>query len=249
MIKLYLAIILVCITCNINSQSKLSKENSEKWELNLTPYIWTVGMKGDIIVNNIDAPLNLPFSDAVENFTIGGMFHAEAKKGKWSVMTDIFYAKLNQNEFPIQELESLNTEITVTQTMIELGGGYTFAELKTLKFDVLFGARYFDLDMEISADNISSIAIDENFIDPFIGLRIMNYWNKFFIQGRIDVGGFGVGSEVSYKFNGMLGYQFTKLFQLSLGYQVYNPRYENKSQDLIYDLASQGFILGGNFRL
>ena len=246
--KLYLTIILVCITCNINSQSTLSKENPEKWEWNLTPYIWTIGMNGDIVVNNIDAPLNIPFSDVVENFTIGGMLHAEVKKGKWSVMTDIFYAKLNQNKFPIQELEALNTEITVTQTMIELGGGYTFAELKTLKLDALFGARYFDLNLEIDADNISSIVIDENFIDPFIGLRFINYWNKFSIGGRIDVGGFGVGSEVSYKYNGLLGYDFTNFFQLYLGYQVYNPRYENKSQGLIYDLASQGFILGGNFR-
>jgi len=249
MIKLYLAIILVCITCNINSQSKLSKENSEKWEWNLAPYVWAVGMKGDLTVKNLEVPLNLKFGDVVENVNIGVMLHAEAKKNRWSIMTDIFYAKINQNEFPEQVLMDLNTEITITQKMIELGGAYTFTELNTFKMDFLLGARYFSLNTEIDADNLSAIVIEENFIDPFVGVRFINHWNKFSLGGRIDVGGFGVGSEVSYKYNVGAGYQFTELFKLDIGYQVYNPRYENNNQDLIYDLASQGFILGGNFRL
>jgi hypothetical protein len=54
-----------------------------------------------------------------------------------------------------------------------------------------------------------------------------------------------VGSEISYKYNVMVGYKFSELFQLDLGYQSYRPDYIEKNYS--YNIGNEGPILGFNF--
>jgi len=239
--KILLIILVFCIPFIGFSQEE--QNQSDKWEWDVTPYLWGVGMKGDLTVGSENSAVDLGLSDIMKDLKLAGMLHVEAKKGKWSIMTDIFYAKLKQE---VVYENTYNIEATVQQTFIELGGGYSFIKQNRFKVDALFGARYFDINVDLNIDNTNALNSDDNFIDPYVGLRFSNYWNKFGVAGRVDVGGFGVGSEISYKYNLLATYQFSKLFELALGYQAYNPYYDN-GIDLIYDLSSEGFLLGFNF--
>ena len=73
-----------------------------------------------------------------------------------------------------------------------------------------------------------------------------NVWNKFALSGYFDIGGFGVGSDFSYKYYIMMGYAFSDLFELQLGYEGYKPDY--KDNGFNYNVGNQGFLLGFNFR-
>ena len=243
--KKVLLIILACCIPFIGS-SQEEQDHPNKWEWDVTPYLWAVGMKGDLSIGNETADVDMGLSDIMKNLKLAGMLHAEAKKGNWSIMTDVFYAKLSQEAINDGIIREHDTKVTIQQTFIELGGGYTFVEVNSFNLDVIFGARYFDLNIGVDENNNEIINLDENFIDPYVGLRFANSWNKFKLAGRIDVGGFNVGSEVSYKYNLIAGYQFSKLFALELGYQAYNPLYDN-GKNLVYDLSSEGFLIGGNF--
>lgn len=225
--------------------SQEEKEQPSKWELELTPYLWATGMNGHLAIGDQTAKVDVDFTDVVQKLKIAGMIHAEVKKDRWSIMTDLFYANLNQKN---DTQDNGLIETNIKQTSIELGGGYSFIKLNTLTIDALFGARYFNMEIDVDQTDINSISVEDNFIDPFIGLRFSNYWNKFGISGRIDVGGFGVGSEVSYKYNLMTKYKFSELFELNLGYQAYNPLYDN-GKNLVYDISTEGLLLGLNFTL
>jgi len=106
--------------------------------------------------------------------------------------------------------------------------------------------RKFDLNIDVERDGNNLSNDDLNFLDPFVGLRLANFWNKFGLGGRFDMGGFGVGSDFSYKYNAFAAYQFSKLFVLELGYQGYKPDYSD--DNIGYNVASAGFFIGGSFR-
>lgn len=242
--KVLLIILVFCLPFIGFSQEE--QNQSDEWEWDVTPYLWAVGMKGDLTLGNENTNVNLGLSDIMKNLKLAGMLHAEAGKGRWAIMTDIFYAKLKQESVNEEILLDFNNEVTIQQTFIELGGAYGFVKVNSFNLDVLFGARYFDLNINLDVNNNNLINLDENFVDPFVGVRFSNFWNKFGIDGRFDVGGFGVGSEISYKYNLIAAYKFSKLFMLEFGYQAFNPFYDN-GKNLVYDLSSEGFLFGFNF--
>ena len=114
--------------------------------------------------------------------------------------------------------------------------------------DALLGVRYFDAttDLEFKGNDIL-LNKDFDFVEPYVGMRFKNNWDKWAVGGRFDVGGFGVGSEVSYKYNAHIAYQFTDLFGLTLGYQAYKPNYQEER--FKYNVGNEGFLLGFIFNL
>ena len=204
-------------------------------------------MSGDITVMEQTASLDISFSDLLKNLKMAAMIHTEAKNGKWSIMLDIVYAKL-ESSAEVQGLMNENTITgTVKQTILELGAAYSFVEVNNFTLDALLGLRYYDLNLELDFETINTIKKGFNFTDPYVGVRFTNYWDKFGVGGRFDIGGFGIGSEISYKYNIFTEYKFSKLFQLQFGYQGYTPDYEDNNFE--YNVTSAGFILGFNFSL
>jgi len=247
--KQLLYLFLICIPIIGFSQDETTQETQNpSWEWNLTPYIWMTGMSGDISVLNQTVPLDVSFKDILKNLKMAAMIHTEAKNGKWSVMLDIVYAKLESSG----EVQGLMNESTITgtvkQTILELGAAYSFVEVNNFTLDALFGVRYYDLKLELDFETINTIKKCFNFTDPYVGVRLKNSWDKFGVGGRFDLGGFGIGSDISYKYNVYTEYKFSELFQLQFGYQGYTPDYKN-GKSFEYNVTSAGFVLGFNFNL
>lgn len=218
------------------------------WQWNITPNLWMTGMSGDITILNQNIPLDLSFKDILNDLKMAAMIHTEAKNGKWSIMSDLVYAKL-ESSGEVQGLINERTiTVTVKQTILELGVAYSFVEVNSFTLDALLGVRYYDLKLDLDFENINNIKKSFNFTDPYIGVRFKNNWDKFGIGGRFDLGGFGIGSDISYKYNVYTVYKFSELFQLIFGYQGYTPDYK-QNNNFAYNVTSAGFILGFNFSL
>ena len=82
-----------------------------------------------------------------------------------------------------------------------------------------------------------------DFIDPFVGIRFKNLNGKWINSARIDI---GLGSQTTWKLNLLIGYQFSDLFSLYLGYQGYDVNYEGDDY-FVYDVYTGGLITGFNF--
>lgn len=243
--------ILIAIFCiplfGIAQTTKEKQVTDQSWNFSVTPYLWMTSLKGDMTVLRNNIPVDAKFNDdIISNLKMAAMVHAEAKHNRLSIMLDAFYAKLGADG---QLQDKIDTDhsvrLRIKQTIIEGGLGYSFAKVNGFTLDALAGVRYFNVNLETEFDGNEISERDFNFVEPYVGMRFQNVWNKWMLAGRIDAGGFGAGSEISYKYNALLAYQFTDLFGLSLGYQAYKPNY----QDTLfkYNVGNEGFLLGFNF--
>ncbi len=242
---LLLCVPLIGLSQEENQENKTTQESNNSWNFNVTPYFYAAGMEGEISFLNQSIPLDASFSDLAENLSFGAMLNAEASKGKWTIMTDVIYIKLKKDG------ELLNGNITtkaeLEQIIFELGGGYTFAETGIFKMDAIVGARFFNLDTSFTIQELSLIDKTISFTDPYIGVRYRTNLKKWRHSGRIDIGGFGAGSEYSWKFNLLVGYDVSKTIALIVGYQGYGVDYKEDDISFQYDIFTGGGVFAINF--
>ena len=230
----------------IFSQTDETSETIQKneWEFNVTPYIWFSGLSADISFLNQSIPVEASFSDVVKNLKMAGLLHAEAKNGRWIIITDLVYMKLDKGGRI--DLLNLDTSLKLKQFIADLDVGYNLLNVDDWLFlDVYGGLRYFETisQLDVGAQTFLDRTINVN--DPVLGVRFKTITEKWINGAQIDAGGFGIGSEISWKGNIYAGYRFSKTFSMLLGFQGYGIDYEKDSFGL--DLVVAGFATGFNF--
>ncbi|PQB03968.1 hypothetical protein [Aureitalea marina] len=240
--KLFLLLVLLWV--GLMQAQTTENDDKEEWNWQLTPYFWFTGLSGDIDFQSQNIPVSADFGDLMDNFSIGFLMHAEASKGRWFVMGDIVYLKLTKDG----EIEQVNipAELELKQLIAEIGGGYNiFNSQDWLFIDVFGGLRYFDISNEINAGGVTAFDRTTNVNDPFVGVRFKTITEKWINSARIDAGGLGIGSDISWKANIYVGYRFSELFSVLLGIQGYGIDY--KKDDLRLKLNYAGVATGLNF--
>lgn len=244
--KAFVLILLCCISYVSYSQndSEINDKANSTWELDLTPYIWMANLSADISFLDQSVPVKAEFKDVLKNLKMGALLHAEAKKGDWFIMGDLVYMKIAKDG-SIDAL-SLDTRLEIKQTVAELAAGYNLVNSQDwLYIDGIAGFRYFSIVNNIDVGSQGLLDKTINTTDPFVGIRFRTVSDKWINSARVDVGGFGIGSEISWKANIIIGYMFSDLFSLYFGFQGYGIDYEK--DDFGLDLTSAGFATGFNF--
>ena len=124
--------------------SENDSANSNDWEFKLAPlYIWFAGIGGDAGLGPVSAPVNITFSDVLEN--LSGIFtlHFEARKSKWNIFADGMHLEISPgatlpNGAPVN--------ITVKNDIVEIGGTYRVRD-EAPSVELLVGARYTHLNV------------------------------------------------------------------------------------------------------
>ena len=68
----------------------------EGWSFKITPYLWAMGIDGDVGIGPVSVPMDVKFTDAVEDLELGAMLSAEARNGAWGILVDGAYLKLSE---------------------------------------------------------------------------------------------------------------------------------------------------------
>lgn len=75
--------------------------------------------------------------------------------------------------------------------------------------------------------------------DPFIGLRARyNFTDRFYAAARGDIGGFGVGSDLTWQADAALGCQLTQRVFAEVGYRALSIDYDQDG--LLFDVIMHG---------
>ncbi len=88
---------------------------------------------------------------------------------------------------------------------------------------------------------------DLDWVDPIVGFRAQ--WNineKWYLAGKSDIGGFGVGSELAWTLQATVGYNLNERSSIELGYRYLHTDYDNDS--VLYDVAEAGLYMSYNIR-
>jgi hypothetical protein len=232
----------------------------EGWEFKVTPYFLAAGLDGKTGVASVTTDIDVPFSEVFDHLDAGFMMAATARRGRWILGLDALYFKLSgadsktvSGPFGVITVEG-TVDLTVTQQLYQPTIAYrAFAESDAPLLDVYVAARYTRLDTEMTLTSTTSIPSfpngtrqldgDVSWWDPVIGKRTtIRVTDHLFGTTIVDVGGFGVGSDVTYQWLVAAGWHFTNSISTSAGYRYLKQDYDKDG--FVWDMVARGFILG-----
>ncbi len=211
----------------------------EGWKWDGTVYGLAAGMSGDITVGGTTAPLDTSFGTILDNLEFGFMGQLRASKGPWAVNTDVIYMGLGASKGGFSA--------DIDQWCIEPTVGYRVNP----SFEWLGGLRYNSLSGEIRGPGGRAPTGSQDWIDPIVGFNYNLPTNSAWsFHLRADIGGFGVGSDLTWQAYPSASWRFSETGVFQMGYRwVYND-YESGSgaKYFRYDVTSQGPQVGVTFR-
>lgn len=224
-------------------------QEPDAWEFNLAPlYLWAVNLEGDATIRGADNSVNLGFDQIFDNLEGAFIFHFEAlHENTWGFIVDIDYLNISQTG----QIAIFDIDLTVKETIAEIDGFYRITH-DVHQFDVVAGLRYNEVELEYDFVGMQfSNSMNESWWDPIVGVRYRyQLGNRWWLQLRGDVGGFGVGSNFTWQTIGLIDYQPWKYVSLIGGYRALSLDYETGGvrDQFKYDTLLHGPVLGINFR-
>jgi hypothetical protein len=307
---------------------------AEPWEFKLALPGWIQWINGDTGLHGVTSQIDIGPDDIFPKIDMVADVRGEARKGRFSVLGELFYASLSGSAYTNTAVRKL--DFRVDQTIGDLSVAWRLIGNERGYLDVLGGVRYWnyyqkvtwhpndDRINDLSAQLVNTAAdqvrtqlaqalsgldlsrpslpiapiggdrrrpiidriqriiaerqaelaaaiqanaqarvaaikaqlrdriartlrssIDrafsrtDNWVDPYIGLRARYNLNPaFYLTGKGDVGGFGVGSDLTWTAEGALGCQLTRCVFTEVGYRAMGVDYEKDG--LLLDTITHG---------
>jgi hypothetical protein len=247
----------LCVFVVFGCSSSWAQE-SDSWDWKIAPYLWTVGISGDLSIGDIDQDLDVSFSDILSDFDFGGSIFSEFGKGNHAVHIDYTYLRLKPDptEFPSPPFppdSTLSTKMTIN----------IFEPAYNYRWDgpgggaIVLGARYMDIEMRMTPDLTGPgpiapdpVEVGPSWWDYFIGVkthnRISTNWD-FDFYGTIGAG----DSDLPWTLQAMFGRRFSNDNRLGIGVRVWGIDFsENEGLMEEYtriDATFYGLLIGYEF--
>ncbi len=223
------------------------KTNSS-WHFKVEPNILFPHMKGKAGSSSAlpTVEVDQKAGDFLKHLKFAGMISAEAENENWVITADLLYASLEENVKKAPILYS--GKLTAKELMIEAG------LLRKIYPWLEAGVSLNLVNLNSSADinvinptsgNINHFykSISKTWIDPMIVVRTKSNSNSNFLYSATGkIGGFGIGSDLVWEVEGLLGYRFNHYFYAMGGYQYMSIDYKsgNNNSYLKYDMDTFG---------
>ncbi len=120
----------------------------------------------------------------------------------------------------------------------------------------IFGLRYNSQDLDVTVLDGAENPVDnysKSWLDPFLGVRSKyEFDNNMYFNIRGDLGGLGIGSNITVNFGMYAGYRISELVDVGLGikqqYIIYDDGEEGASDYYKYSATQHGIVLGVGFK-
>ena len=218
-----LAAVLVA-SAGASAQAATATAGSGDWQFEVTPYVWALGLDGNISVNNKDADFNRSFSDLIDNtdFAASLLGVAQYQKYVGFVQADYFKLKYNNDDFDQPRAQELLEEVTLDQTFVTMAAGYQFPGFTADGWiDVMLAARVNNLKVDVKTLGNRSEDNSKTYWDPALVVRpsfFLTKDKKLRFNPTLSIGG-GGDSEFLYELQPQFQYDFTKNIGARLGYR------------------------------
>ncbi len=213
-----------------------------EWDVTLTPYIWAVGIDGDIDIGPVSANVNRDFSDLLDNIAGGGSLLLEMNNGRWVNWAELDYLALDNNDVKVGPL---GADIKSDAFLMGIGTGYRFHTSERSTLDVLVGLRYLDIDNKIELDGGGKFSGDRSVTDGIVALRPRFSINeKWTFSPTLSVG--AGDSDLVWELSPQFEYVYSEKLDVRFGYRSLNYKFKKGGDEV--DVSLAGIILGLGFR-
>jgi hypothetical protein len=225
------------------------------WEFIISPYLWTPALDGDIrpVGNVPTASVDLSISDVLDALNFGVMGLAEARKGRFAILGHAFYSNISQKEdITVGPLVPRNAGIKVgAETFFAgLGVGYDIYTDGASRITGMAGLRYWKVENQLRVNSALvnfDRSVSEAWIDPVVGLSGKHgFENGFGLVGMTDIGGMGVGSDLTWSLLGIVTYDVSERATLAVGWRHLEVDYDEDG--FLFDVSLSGPLAGVSFR-
>jgi hypothetical protein len=235
----------------------------DRWAVTVAPYLWAARLDGDAKIKGVEADVDVSFQDTLEDLNFAGMAVVEARKGRFGFAVNPLFVRTESNARG-GPLEADNTTDIAT-----VGAGVFYrvvdwefgrdalGEPRALAIEPTVGARLNHLRGEIdtrldAAGFRARRQFDQSqtWVDPLIGVNaILRLSERWAVRAEADVGGFGVGSDLTWNAQAALTYRFTAAGLgafAGAGYRALSWDYEDGGFG--WDVIMHGPMLGAGVR-
>jgi opacity protein-like surface antigen len=238
------------------SQTKAG--DGEGWEFSVTPHVWTVSMSGTADFGGLDVPLDVDISDISDALSLGAFVHLEARRGQWGGLLDVGYMSASLEDRPLDIVDPHGgragsmADIETSVVVLDALGSYRVTLTESDVFDFLAGVRWTraEADVIVTDGTPDQGGTGEtSWVDPLVGIRFSSRFSEsWYSWVRMDVGGFGIGSDFTWGTSLGLGYEFNDTVAANLGYKHIGIDWDDGSE--MYrglTLVEHGLLLGVTF--
>lgn len=237
----------------IISQDNTREQKSsdpKKWHYQFIPAAWFPTMSTKIEIGSRTLQSTIKPRDILKDIDMSYAGRIEANNRDWGLFADFYNLRASQNI--TANIGTLGrSELRNTILQCAAFKRWYSADEKN-HYDLLAGFRYYALSLEIDlADPLPTLKKDPNWIDPIIGGRANFKLSKnlnFDLYG--DIGGFGAGSEFTWRASGIFDWQLSEGFSLDAGYNAFAYKYDKggRFDKIKTDMQMYGPTLGLNFK-
>lgn len=258
-----LAILAACIPLQLVSSSALAAEDEKQpWQFEFTPYTFRrIGGRHD---RPARSHCRYPFAPGKAGQSSGQHFHGRCRSAQRRLVA-LFRGHV-QSRLEDEGSRSWrgpggigsatgDLDITIKQQLYQPSLGYRLTDGPT-KFDVIGAARYTQIDTELNLavttggllpGGARSLRGRESWWDPVVGAQVtIPFAEQWTLTGYVDVGGFGVGSDITYQALAGVNWQFARNFLAKAGYRYFYQDFERDG--FVWDTALEGFYFGLGIR-
>ncbi len=219
--------------------ASLSAAEDAPWTFDLTLYGLAAGMSGDVIVKGVPADVDVGFDQIWDNLEMGAMGKLRVARGRWAFNADVIYMGLGAAKN--------NVSADLDQWVVEPSLSYRICET----FEALAGVRYNNLSLAIDGPLGRTPSGTEDWWDPVVGANLsLPFAETFSFHFRGDVGGFGIGSDLTWQAFPFVGWQITDACSVQAGYRLVYTDYDTGSgaNRFKYDMLTYGPQVGLTIR-
>jgi hypothetical protein len=231
---------------------------ADDWRVDVTAWMWLSAMNGDVGVGPLDSSVDASFSDILEAsdslFAFAGRL--EVGRGRWAGFVDGMFSSIGADDMSgpagVASVDVVSDTILVDFGLMyralekpsSSGGGRPHA------LDLYIGGRYQNLELELDPSLGATRSRSRDWLDPLIGARaIIQLSERFDLSLVGDIGGVGVGSDLTWSLRAVAGYHFTMFdtpATVFAGYAVLGTDYEDGSGPgrFEWDMILHGPVLG-----
>src|SRR5215510_6974563 len=187
----------------------------DRWVVSVTAYAWAPSVDGHTRVGGQKAEVDMPFSDMLEDLAFGAMGAVAARRDRFGFYVNPFFARTRSDEGSGR----IEARVRSDSSMVGVGGLYRLLDWEAepdasgprgAQLEALAGVRVTYMRTEINGRHgLPKFDDDKTWADPIVGLggrlQVTQRWETF-AEG--DIGGFGVGSDLTWSWTAGIGYGF-----------------------------------------
>ena len=214
-----------------------AKDSADDFKFVLAPYAWLMGLSGTVGVRGAQVNVDASFADLAKYLNFGAMLHADVLyRDTVGLLGEINYAVLGDQVSG--KRVSLDGQMSLF--LSDIAAYYRLGTFSLGKdggcpasFDLLAGARIWSLAMRLKTEsplNERNVFKQTSWVDPIVGARAMfHLTDKWLLDFRGGVGGFGASSAFTWDAMGLVGYTFWEHGTVLLGYRAVGVTHDQGS--------------------